>query len=43
VFAIGFGLWMDYEIFLVSRIHEQWQHHHNQAPPSTNGSLAPAV
>jgi putative drug exporter of the RND superfamily len=26
VFAIVFGLSMDYEVFLVSRIHEEWQH-----------------
>ena len=24
LFAIVFGLSMDYEVFLVSRIHEQW-------------------
>ena len=27
VFAIVFGLSMDYEVFLVSRIREEWQHH----------------
>jgi putative drug exporter of the RND superfamily len=26
VFAIVFGLSMDYEVFLISRIHEEWQH-----------------
>jgi putative drug exporter of the RND superfamily len=26
VFAIVFGLSMDYEVFLVSQIHEEWQH-----------------
>jgi RND superfamily putative drug exporter len=26
VFAIVFGLSMDYEVFLVSRIHEEWKH-----------------
>ena len=26
VFAIVFGLSMDYEVFVVSRIHEEWQH-----------------
>jgi RND superfamily putative drug exporter len=26
VFAIVFGLSMDYEVFLVSRVHEEWQH-----------------
>ena len=29
LFAIVFGLSMDYEIFLVSRIHEHWQAHHD--------------
>src|SRR5437764_5242518 len=32
VFAIVFGLSMDYEVFLVSRIHEEWQH---RGDPST--------
>jgi RND superfamily putative drug exporter len=27
VFAIVFGLSMDYEVFLISRIHEDWTHH----------------
>ncbi|MEV5437193.1 MMPL family transporter [Streptomyces sp. NPDC052682] len=26
IFAIVFGLSMDYEVFLVSRIHEEWEH-----------------
>ena len=26
LFAIVFGLSMDYEVFLVSRIHERWTH-----------------
>ena len=25
IFAIVFGLSMDYEVFLVSRMHEEWQ------------------
>ena len=29
LFAIVFGLSMDYEVFLVSRIHEQWTHTHD--------------
>jgi RND superfamily putative drug exporter len=29
MFAIVFGLSMDYEVFLVSRIHEEWQHGHD--------------
>jgi RND superfamily putative drug exporter len=28
-FAIVFGLSMDYEVFLISRIHEEWQSHRN--------------
>jgi RND superfamily putative drug exporter len=28
-FAIVFGLSMDYEVFLVSRIHEEWTAHHD--------------
>jgi RND superfamily putative drug exporter len=26
-FAIVFGLSMDYEVFLISRVHEEWQRH----------------
>jgi putative drug exporter of the RND superfamily len=29
LFAIVFGLSMDYEVFLVSRIHEEWMHRRN--------------
>jgi RND superfamily putative drug exporter len=29
MFAIVFGLSMDYEVFLISRIHEEWQHRHD--------------
>jgi RND superfamily putative drug exporter len=31
VFAILFGLSMDYEVFLVSRMHEEWQHSKDNA------------
>jgi len=31
VFAILFGLSMDYEVFLVSRMHEEWQHSRDNA------------
>ncbi|MDP3969752.1 MAG: MMPL family transporter [Nocardioides sp.] len=31
VFAVVFGLSMDYEVFLVSRMHEEWRHHGNAA------------
>ncbi len=26
LFAIVFGLSMDYEVFLVTRMHEEWEH-----------------
>ena len=29
LFAIVFGLSMDYEVFLMSRIHEEWEHSHD--------------
>ena len=29
MFAIIFGLGMDYEVFLISRIHEEWNDHHD--------------
>ena len=29
LFAIVFGLSMDYEVFLMSRIHEEWEHRHD--------------
>jgi RND superfamily putative drug exporter len=29
LFAIVFGLSMDYEVFLVSRMHEEWEKHHD--------------
>lgn len=31
LFAILFGLSMDYEIFLISRVHESWTHSHDNA------------
>ena len=35
LFAIVFGLSMDYEVFLISRIHERWVHTREQlAAPS---------
>jgi RND superfamily putative drug exporter len=36
-FAIVFGLSMDYEVFLVSRIHEEWQHRHNPSAAVREG------
>ncbi|TML61887.1 MAG: MMPL family transporter [Actinobacteria bacterium] len=37
VFAIVFGLSMDYEVFLVSRIHEEWQHRGNASAAVREG------
>jgi RND superfamily putative drug exporter len=39
MFAIAFGLSMDYEVFLVSRMHEEWEHGHN-APLAVPRGLA---
>jgi RND superfamily putative drug exporter len=40
VFAILFGLSMDYEVFLVSRIYEEWQHRGNNTEAVTHGLAA---
>ena len=37
VFAIVFGLSMDYEVFLVSRIHEEWTHGGDHSAAIRNG------
>jgi putative drug exporter of the RND superfamily len=37
VFAIVFGLSMDYEVFLVSRIHEEWRRGGNHSAAIRNG------
>jgi RND superfamily putative drug exporter len=37
MFAIVFGLSMDYEVFLVSRMHEEWQHTDDPARAIGNG------
>ena len=42
-FAIVFGLSMDYEVFLVSRVHEEWTREATPVPPSARASPAPAV
>jgi RND superfamily putative drug exporter len=36
-FAIVFGLSMDYEVFLISRIHEEWQSHRNASAAIRDG------
>jgi putative drug exporter of the RND superfamily len=37
LFAIVFGLSMDYEVFLVSRMHERWNRTHNHAEAVAEG------
>jgi putative drug exporter of the RND superfamily len=37
LFAIIFGLSMDYEVFLMSRIHEEWEHEHDATDAVTRG------
>jgi RND superfamily putative drug exporter len=37
LFSIIFGLSMDYEVFLMSRIHEEWEHSHNATESVTRG------
>ena len=37
LFAIVFGLSMDYEVFLMSRIHEEWEHRHDATVAVTRG------
>jgi RND superfamily putative drug exporter len=37
LFAVVFGLSMDYEVFLVSRVREQWVHRHDASAAVTDG------
>jgi putative drug exporter of the RND superfamily len=37
LFSIVFGLSMDYEVFLMSRIHEEWEHSHEASASVTRG------
>jgi putative drug exporter of the RND superfamily len=37
LFAIVFGLSMDYEVFLMSRIHEEWEHRKDASAAVTRG------
>jgi putative drug exporter of the RND superfamily len=37
LFSIVFGLSMDYEVFLMSRIHEEWEHKHDATAAVTRG------
>jgi putative drug exporter of the RND superfamily len=37
LFSIVFGLSMDYEVFLMSRIHEEWEHSHDATEAVTRG------
>jgi RND superfamily putative drug exporter len=36
-FAIAFGLSMDYEVFLISRIHEEWNRHRDPSRAVVDG------
>ena len=38
IFAIVFGLSMDYEVFLVSRMHEEWNRHEGSGGRGTRGT-----
>ncbi|MDO8213304.1 MMPL family transporter [Conexibacter sp. CPCC 206217] len=40
LFAIVFGLSMDYEVFLVSRMHEEWEHTHDASHSVDRGLTA---
>ncbi|MGH2905842.1 MAG: MMPL family transporter [Solirubrobacterales bacterium] len=40
VFAIVFGLSMDYEVFLMSRVHEEWEKHHDAEEAVVEGVSA---
>ena len=42
MFAIVFGLSMDYEVFLLSRIKEEWDHTHDNARAVADGLAATA-
>jgi RND superfamily putative drug exporter len=37
MFAIVFGLSMDYEVFLISRVHEAWEHGHDASAAVARG------
>ncbi len=37
MFAIVFGLSMDYEVFLVTRMHEEWEHHRDASAAVRHG------
>jgi RND superfamily putative drug exporter len=37
MFAVPFGLSMDYEVFLVSQMHEEWLKHHDNSLAVNNG------
>jgi RND superfamily putative drug exporter len=39
IFAIAFGLSMDYEVFLMSRMHEKWQESHDAPAAIREGML----
>ena len=41
MFAVVFGLSMDYEVFLISRVREEWVRRGDARPPSGTGSPSP--
>ena len=43
MFSVLFGLSMDYEVYLVSRIQEEWHHRHHTDPGRTAGLKARAA
>ncbi len=43
LFAILFGLSMDYQVFLVSRMHEEWVHTKDNRRPSPSARPRPAA
>ena len=43
MFAVVFGLSMDYEVFLVSRVREQWVRQRDASRRSPTGSRSPAA
>ena len=43
MFAVVFGLSMDYEVFLISRVREEWVRNRDAGAPSPTGSRSPAA
>ncbi len=43
MFAVVFGLSMDYEVFLISRVREEWVRRRDASAPSPTGSRSPGA